>query len=203
MSCCRVRTLSTNYVRCVWLAPVLDATMHAESPFNRLKAALQASGSNVQGTDSLYSPLTEGGLEQLLVDRQGLAHFIGCVFKVSSAGSPDGTPIPENSLAAMAANVIAILARGRWVVAVFVHSASLTQSARSVRCGHLTSRSTWYVQLVARGCGASCCGYGDPTTHRIPHTSPCALPCAGGHARACSLSPFVVLFATNHPRRFP
>ena len=126
MSCCRVRTLSTNYVRCVWLAPVLDATMHAESPFNRLKAALQASGSNVQGTDSLYSPLTEGGLEQLLVDRQGLAHFIGCVFKVSSAGSPDGIAIPEKHLPFVAANVIAILARGRWVVAVVVRSASLT-----------------------------------------------------------------------------
>ena len=126
MSCCRVRTLSTNYVRCVWLAPVLDATMHAESPFNRLKAALQSSGSNVQGTERPYARLTEGGLERLLVDSERLAHFIGCVFKVSSAGSPDGTPIPENSLAAMAADVIAILARGRWVVAVVVHSASLT-----------------------------------------------------------------------------
>ena len=55
------------------------------------------------------------------------------------------------------------------------------------------------LQLVACGCGGSCCGCGDPATHRIPHTSPCALSCTGGHARACSLSPFVVLLPPRCP----
>ena len=50
MLCCRVRTLSTNCVRCAWLAPVLDTTMHADSPFNKLKAALHSSGSPVHPT---------------------------------------------------------------------------------------------------------------------------------------------------------
>ena len=127
MLCCRVRILSTNNVRCVWLAPVLDTTMHADSPFNKLKAALHAWGCPVQGSDAPYTRLAEPALKMLLADHRRLAQFIGDVFKLPSVDSPDGIPIPETQLPALAANVVATLARGRWVVvAVVVHSASLT-----------------------------------------------------------------------------
>ena len=127
MLCCRVRTLSTNCVRCAWLAPVFDTTMHADSPFNKLKAALHAWGCPVQGSDAPYTRLAEPALKMLLADHRRLAQFIGDVFKLPSVDSPDGIPIPETQLPALAANVVATLARGRWVVvAVVVHSASLT-----------------------------------------------------------------------------
>ena len=126
MLCCRVRTLSTNCVRCAWLAPVLDTTMHADSPFNKLKAALHSSGSPVQGSDIPHETLTEDGLKRLLVDHRRLEQFIGRAFKFPSVDSPDGIPIADRHLPILAANVLAILSRGRWLVAVVVHSASVT-----------------------------------------------------------------------------
>ena len=126
MLCCRVRTLSTNCVRCAWLAPVLDTTMHADSPFNKLKAALHSSGSPVQGSDIPHETLTEDGLKRLLVDHRRLEQFIGRAFKFPSVDSPDGIPIADRHVPILAANVLAILSRGRWLVAVVVHSASVT-----------------------------------------------------------------------------
>ena len=89
---------------CGWLARGLDAAIHAGSPFNQLKAALNSGSYAVKERDGATVSLTSAGLSDLIATHSALSAFIQEAFTLQ-----DGTRISLGSAMGMAANVRGIL----------------------------------------------------------------------------------------------
>ena len=79
-------------------------SIHADSPFNQLKAALNSGSYAVKERDGAPVSLTSAGLSDLIASRSALSAFIQEAFTLQ-----DGTRISLGSAMGMAANVRGIL----------------------------------------------------------------------------------------------
>ena len=124
-------------------------SIHADSPFNQLKAALNSGSHAVKERDGATVSLTSAGLSDLIASRSALSAFIQEAFTLQ-----DGTRISLGSAMGMAANVRGILLhRGTCVCrcsapAVSTHSFlafshCVLVFARSIRYGG-GACSRWY-----------------------------------------------------------
>ena len=89
---------------CGWLAPGLDTAIHADSPFNQLKAALNHDSHVVDEGRNAAVFLTSRGLRYLIANPSKLADFIQSEFVLTN-----GTRISEGHAKSLVVDVCALL----------------------------------------------------------------------------------------------
>ena len=129
---------------CGWLAPGLDTAIHADSPFNQLKAALNSESHAVKECDNATVALTSAGLSGLIASFPALSSFIRDAFTLQ-----DGTRISRANAMCMAANVRGLfLQRGTCAVALPAVAGCTTVHSWHFHIVLVFGRSTRYLAVV-------------------------------------------------------